>query len=413
MLFQESANLAFVPSLSRRSSVGRRVDPLQSPLPCFFETMICSLVVSHILSFERLGGAFPLFLLFLVRIYRYPAVTWILWFSYALIFGAVCQLELLRAIGPEELRLGYVESFQALGEELKWRLSNIVTYLDHRTGPLFRTLTLGESYLMGRRTLDEFKLSGLYHLLVISGFHVSIILNAFNLCLATFIRIPMVICPLAAVIVRPLEVFLGILPLILGILILQIVQGVPAQRAVICTGVASVLNQLSLQLPWVGRIWLMMLVHFTMFGSDFFSRSSFLSWFCYILISFPLNMAPKMTKLFRQFLLSFVPFIFFGQLLPFCFFAGLLTSFVGYGLFLWVVAVSVYMTFKHTFLLVLINEGLSLVLLVVRLFSYLNSMIMSHNISLLSELHSIRWGIFAIITMFVLKCGYDQMPVKE
>lgn len=146
-------------------------------------------------------------------------------------------------------------------------------------------ILLGERTALPRRVTDAFKRTGTYHLLAVSGLHVSLLVVALSLALRAPFQLAYAVRILPPRLWRHLAAGLNVLAAMLACLYLG-VAGMPAaaQRAVL-TYVVLQLGAVSAGVPTLKRRLLVAAVLQTLlFPIGFLSEGSLMSWAAYLLV---------------------------------------------------------------------------------------------------------------------------------
>ena len=207
-------------------------------------------------------------------------------------------------------------------------LKNIISYIPYRLRSWPQTMLLGESYTLSRELKNLFVDLNIYHLLIISGFHVSLLLNTCKKLLNLLTSIgPFKLNP----------TFKGLAHLSLqsfcSLILLYLLNfAAPAARAVI----SSLLRQAETSVGWRISAEFRILTTYFLFALWFpqqaGSKSGIISYSCYAILSWTMHRNTRQKSLIAIcFFWSLAPVIFHNLsivALPLQFCAGAIGSFL-------------------------------------------------------------------------------------
>lgn len=260
------------------------------------------------------------------------------------------QLEVVTRSSAElswSLQLARSNSLSRSFCELRSQLRGIVNRQFPRQGTLIMSLLLGEKEFNGQDQMDIFRRLGILHLLVVSGFHVTLVAGVLSHLLK------LVTWPFSVLGILHGRGSLQLLGLQTGLLIMAVwvycmVVGFSAatQRSFILFVLSILTRGGFLNTSYAQRSWLGLSLQALIFPKDFASKGSVLSWAAYLIISLPRARGGIVKEGFflpfaSQLAISLTVYALFGEIS----FAGLLANFLLGPIFSAIITHSLYLLF--------------------------------------------------------------------
>lgn len=219
-----------------------------------------------------------------------------------------------KAIGPPDDADG-ATFFAAAGRALSLRWKRAASLQPSPVAALLRSIAVGDGSLLPSQVHDDFKATGIYHLLVVSGQHVTMI----GLFAAGVLALPFRFCYALRLLSprqwRHADGGLGVASVAIAVLY-AFATGMNAatQRSVVMFAAWQLLRLFCGELPPMRRLCLCLIAQIAIFPIGLLSEASLMSWTAYLLVGAASSKDPLRSVLWLQTKLCIIAAAAFGQL---------------------------------------------------------------------------------------------------